>query len=130
MTDDEANARVIGGHEPGGGRRCPPSRPQLRMSIVTAVIWVLLWGDLSRGQPGVRLPARAADHLGLPAAADRVPRPVPALAAHEADRASCCFDLVRSSFVVAAQAFHFGHTMRNAVVRVDLRSRAPTSTSR
>jgi multicomponent Na+:H+ antiporter subunit E len=32
------------------------------------------------------------------------------------------FDLVRSSFLVAAQAFHFGHTMRNAVVRVDLRT--------
>ena len=34
------------------------------------------------------------------------------------------FDLVRSSFLVAAQAFHFGHTMRNAVLRVDLRTRS------
>ena len=34
--------------EPGAERpTLARRRPQLRMSIVTAVIWVLLWGDLS-----------------------------------------------------------------------------------
>ena len=94
-------------------------RPQLRMSIVTAVIWVLLWGDLSLAN------LVSGFLLGL---LITWVFPLPPIDFHGRFRlwphtkliAILLFDLVRSSFVVAAQAFHFGHTMRNAVVRVDL----------
>ena len=96
-------------------------RPQLRMSIVTAVIWVLLWGDLSLAN------LVSGFLLGL---LITWVFPLPPIDFHGRFRlwphtkliAILLFDLVRSSFVVAAQAFHFGHTMRNAVVRVDLKT--------
>ena len=90
-------------------------RPQLRMSIVTAVLWVLLWGDLSVAN------LVSGFVLGL---LITVVFPLPPIEHHGRFRlwphtrliAILLFDLVRSSFVVAAQAFHFGHTLRNAVV--------------
>jgi len=96
-------------------------RPQLRMSIVTAVIWVLLWGDLSLAN------LVSGFLLGL---LITWVFPLPPIDFHGRFRlwphtkliAILLLDLVRSSFVVAAQAFHFGHTMRNAVVRVDLKT--------
>jgi multicomponent Na+:H+ antiporter subunit E len=96
-------------------------RPQLRMSVVTAVIWVLLWGDLSLANlvSGFLLGLLITWVFPLP--------PIDfdgrfRLWPHTKLIAILLFDLVRSSFVVAAQAFHFGHTMRNAVVRVDLKT--------
>ena len=91
------------------------------MSIVTAVIWVLLWGDLSLAN------LVSGFLLGL---LITWVFPLPPIDFHGRFRlwphtkliAILLFDLVRSSFVVAAQAFHFGHTMRNAVVRVDLKT--------
>jgi multicomponent Na+:H+ antiporter subunit E len=105
-----------GGERPTLARR----RPQLRMSIVTAVVWVLLWGDLSLAN------LVSGFLLGL---LITWVFPLPPIDFHGRFRlwphtkliAILLFDLVRSSFVVAAQAFHFGHTMRNAVVRVDLK---------
>jgi multicomponent Na+:H+ antiporter subunit E len=96
-------------------------RPQLRMSIMTAVIWVLLWGHLSLAN------LVSGFLLGL---LITWVFPLPPIDFHGRFRlwphtkliAILLFDLVRSSFVVAAQAFRFGHTMRNAVVRVDLRT--------
>ncbi|HEY5787410.1 MAG TPA: Na+/H+ antiporter subunit E [Microlunatus sp.] len=96
-------------------------RPQLRMSIVTAAIWVLLWGDLSLAN------LVSGFLLGL---LITWVFPLPPIDFHGRFRlwphtkliAILLFDLVRSSFLVAAQAFHFGHTMRNAVVRVDLKT--------
>lgn len=96
-------------------------RPQLRMSLVSAVIWVLLWGDLSLAN------LVSGFLLGL---LITWVFPLPPIDFHGRFRlwphakliALLLFDLVRSSFVVAAQAFHFGHTMRNAVVRVDLKT--------
>jgi multicomponent Na+:H+ antiporter subunit E len=125
MTGDEREARaaaVIGDHaagQPTSVRR----RPQLRMSVVTAVLWVLLWGDLSVAN------LVSGFVLGMVITWDF---PLPPIETHGRFRlwpytkliAILLFDLVRSSFVVAAQAFHFGHTMRNAVVRVDLRTRS------
>ncbi|HYI56699.1 MAG TPA: Na+/H+ antiporter subunit E [Microlunatus sp.] len=125
MTGDEREARaaaVIGDHaagQPTSVRR----RPQLRMSVVTAVLWVLLWGDLSV--------ANLVSGFVLGMVITWV-FPLPPIETHGRFRlwpytkliAILLFDLVRSSFVVAAQAFHFGHTMRNAVVRVDLRTRS------
>jgi len=108
--------------EPGTDRpTLARRRPQLRMSIVTAVIWVLLWGDLSLAN------LVSGFLLGL---LITWVFPLPPIDFHGRFRlwphtklvAILLFDLVRSSFVVAAQAFHFGHTMRNAVVRVDLKT--------
>ena len=108
--------------EPGTDRpTLSRRRPQLRMSIVTAVIWVLLWGDLSLAN------LVSGFLLGL---LITWVFPLPPIDFHGRFRlwphtkliAILLFDLVRSSFVVAAQAFHFGHTMRNAVVRVDLKT--------
>ncbi len=106
-----------GGERPTLARR----RPQLRMSIVTAVVWVLLWGDLSLAN------LVSGFLLGL---LITWVFPLPPIDFHGRFRlwphtkliAILLFDLARSSFVVAAQAFHFGHTMRNAVVRVDLKT--------
>ena len=125
VTEDErereqAGAGVVGDPSPERptlSRR----RPQLRMSIVTAVIWVLLWGDLSLAN------LVSGFLLGL---LITWVFPLPPIDFHGRFRlwphtkliAILLFDLVRSSFVVAAQAFHFGHTMRNAVVRVDLKT--------
>jgi multicomponent Na+:H+ antiporter subunit E len=117
---EQAAAEVVGDPGPARptlGRR----RPQLRMSIVTAVIWVLLWGDLSLAN------LVSGFLLGL---LITWVFPLPPIDFHGRFRlwphtkliAILLFDLVRSSFVVAAQAFHFGHTMRNAVVRVDLKT--------
>ena len=125
MTGDERDERaaaVIGDHavgQPAPVRR----RPQLWMSVVTAVLWVLLWGDLSV--------ANLVSGFVLGMVITWV-FPLPPIETHGRFRlwphtklvAILLFDLVRSSFVVAAQAFHFGHTMRNAVVRVDLRTRS------
>ena len=117
-TDEREQAATEASTErPTLGRR----RPQLRMSIVTAVIWVLLWGDLSLAN------LVSGFLLGL---LITWVFPLPPIDFHGRFRlwphtkliAILLFDLVRSSFVVAAQAFHFGHTMRNAVVRVDLRT--------
>jgi multicomponent Na+:H+ antiporter subunit E len=117
---EQAAAEVVG--DPGPARpTLTRRRPQLRMSIVTAVIWVLLWGDLSLAN------LVSGFLLGL---LITWVFPLPPIDFHGRFRlwphtklvATLLFDLVRSSFVVAAQAFHFGHTMRNAVVRVDLRT--------
>ncbi|GAA3693677.1 hypothetical protein GCM10022204_06720 [Microlunatus aurantiacus] len=117
---EQAAAEVVG--EPG--QRRPASvrrRPQLRMSLLTAVLWVLLWGDLSLANlvSGFLLGLLITWVFPLP--------PIDfhgrfRLWPHAKMIAILLLDLVRSSFVVAAQAFHFGHTMRNAVVRVDLRT--------
>ncbi len=116
----QAADQVVG--DPGVDR--PPAvrrRPQLRMSLVTAVIWVLLWGDLSLANlvSGFLLGMLITWVFPLP--------PIDfhgrfRLWPHAKMIAILLFDLTRSSFVVAAQAFHFGHTMRNAVVRVNLRT--------
>lgn len=117
---EQAAAGVVGDPGPARptlGRR----RPQLRMSIVTAVIWVLLWGDLSLANlvSGFLLGLLITWVFPLPPIDFHGRfRPWP----HTKLIAILLFDLVRSSFVVAAQAFHFGHTMRNAVVRVDLKT--------
>ncbi len=96
-------------------------RPHLRVALVGAVVWVLLWGDLSVANlvSGFILGLLITWVFPLP--------PIDfhgrlRLWAHTKLIAVLLFDLVRSSFVVAAQAFHFGHTVRNAVVRVDLRT--------
>lgn len=118
----QAADQVVG--DPGADR--PPAvrrRPQMRMSLVTAVIWVLLWGDLSL--------ANLVSGFVLGMVITWV-FPLPPIDFHGRFRlwphakmiAILLLDLTRSSFVVAAQAFHFGHTMRNAVVRVDLRTRS------
>lgn len=125
MTDrtsdrEQAVAAVIGDHaegRPAAVRR----RPQLRMALIAAVVWVLLWGDLSLAN------LLSGFVLGL---LITWVFPLPPIEMHGRFRiwphtrmiAILLIDLVRSSFVVAAQAFHFGHTMRNAVVRVDLRT--------
>jgi multicomponent Na+:H+ antiporter subunit E len=124
MTDaderEQAAAEVVG--DPGPVRpTLTGRRPQLRMSIVTAVVWVLLWGDLSLAN------LVSGFLLGL---LITWVFPLPPIDFHGRFRlwphtkliGILLFDLVRSSFVVAAQAFHFGHTMRNAVVRVDLKT--------
>lgn len=127
VTEDERERER---EQAGGGVVGDPSperptlsrrRPQLRMSVVTAVIWVLLWGDLSLAN------LVSGFLLGL---LITWVFPLPPIDFHGRFRlwphtkliAILLFDLVRSSFVVAAQAFHFGHTMRNAVVRVDLKT--------
>jgi multicomponent Na+:H+ antiporter subunit E len=117
---EERVSEVIGDH---GTARVPAARrrPQLLMSLVTAVIWVLLWGDLSL--------ANLVSGFLLGIVITWV-FPLPPIEQHGRFRlwpwirmtVILLADLVRSSFVVAAQAFHFGHTMRNAVVRVDLRT--------
>ena len=99
----------------------PRRRLQWRLGVVTAVVWVLLWGDLSLAN------LVSGFLLGLLIA---WLFPLPPIAFHGRVRIWPCvklvaillFDLVRSSFVVAAQAFHFGHTLTNAVVRVQLRT--------
>jgi multicomponent Na+:H+ antiporter subunit E len=125
MTGDERDERaaaVIGDHaagQPASARR----HPQLWMSVVTAVLWVLLWGDLSVANlvSGFVLGMVITWVFPLPPIETRGRF---RLWPHTKLIAILLFDLVRSSFVVAAQAFHFGHTMRNAVVRVDLRTRS------
>lgn len=104
-------------HATAGVRR----RPQWRMAFVTAVVWVLLWGDLSLANlvSGFLLGLLITWVFPLP--------PIPFGGrfrpwGHTVLVVGLLRDLVRSSFVVAAQAFHFGHTMTNAVVRVDLRT--------
>ena len=96
-------------------------RPQLRLSLISAVVWVLLWGDLSLANllGGFLLGLLVSWVFPLPPI-DFHGRFRPW--AHTRMIAGLLFDLVRSSFLVAAQAFHFGHTMRNAVVRVDLKT--------
>lgn len=117
---EQVAATVIGDRadgRPAGVRR----RPQLRMSLATAVIWAMLWGHLSLAN------LLSGFVLGL---LITWVFPLPPIDFHGRFRiwphtkmiGLLLVDLVRSSFVVAAQAFHFGHTMRNAVVRVDLRS--------
>lgn len=96
-------------------------RPQLRMALVTAVVWVLLWGDLSLAN------LLSGFVLGL---LITWVFPLPPIDFHGRFRpwpyakmiAILLYELVRSSFLVAAQAFRFGHTMCNAVIRVDLRT--------
>ena len=121
-TDEREQAAAEAVGDPGPARpTLTRRRPQLRMSIVTAVIWVLLWGDLSLAN------LVSGFLLGL---LITWVFPLPPIDFHGRFRlwphtkliTILLFDLVRSSFVVAAQAFHFGHTMRNAVVRVDLRT--------
>jgi multicomponent Na+:H+ antiporter subunit E len=123
MTSNRSDVAsgVVGDHHAGDRSASIRRRPQLRMSIISAVVWVLLWGDLS--------PANLVSGFVLGLVITWV-FPLPPI--HFGGRfrlwphlrmiAILLFDLVRSSFVVAAQAFHFGHTIRNAVVRVDLRT--------
>jgi multicomponent Na+:H+ antiporter subunit E len=95
--------------------------PWLRI-LVLAVVWVLFWGDLSLANviSGVL--------LGLLVT---LVFPLPPIEFHGRFRplhharliVVLLVDLVRSSFVVAAQAFRFGRPMRNAVLRVHLRTR-------
>ena len=125
MTSDESDLEQVAPEvvtDPGATKPAPSRRrPQLRMSVVTAVIWVLLWGDLSLAN------LVSGFLLGL---LITWVFPLPPIDLHGRFRlwphtkliAVLLLDLVRSSFVVAAQAFHFGHTMRNAVVRVDLKT--------
>jgi multicomponent Na+:H+ antiporter subunit E len=117
----EVAAGLVGDHRTP--RRSAPirRRPQLRMAIISAVIWVLLWGDLSLANlvSGFVLGLVITWVFPLP--------PIEfggrfRLWPHTRMIAILLFHLVRSSFLVAAQAFHFGHTMRNAVVRVELRT--------
>lgn len=96
-------------------------RPHLRVSLVGAVVWVLLWGDLSVANlvSGFLLGLLITWVFPLP--------PIDfhgriRIWAHTKMIAILLFDLVRSSIAVAAQAFNFGHTVRNAVVRVELRT--------
>jgi multicomponent Na+:H+ antiporter subunit E len=88
-----------------------------------AVVWVLFWGDLSLANvvSGLLLGGGVAVVFPLPPIAfpGRF-RPLGYLRLV----GRLLLDLVRSSFVVAAQAFRFGHRMHNAVLRVDLRSHA------
>ena len=120
-TDREQGADEVVG-DPGVNRPAAVHRrPQLRMAVVTAVIWVLLWGDLSLANlvSGFLLGLLITWVFPLPPIDFHGRfRPWP----HVKLIAILLFDLTRSSFVVAAQAFHFGHTMRNAVVRVDLKT--------
>ncbi|MDN5762174.1 MAG: Na+/H+ antiporter subunit E [Microlunatus sp.] len=98
-------------------------RLQWRLAVIMAIVWVLLWGDLSLANVasgfalglliGLVFPLPPIDYHGRF-------RPV----AHARMIAGLLFDLVHSSVVVAALAFRFGHTMTNAVVRVDLRTRS------
>ncbi len=116
----QAAAEVVG--DPGLASPPPVRRrPQLRMSVISAVVWVLLWGDLSLANlvSGFLLGMLITWVFPLPPidVHGRF-RPGP----HAKMIALLLVDLVRSSVVVAAQAFNFGHTMRNAVVRVDLRT--------
>lgn len=123
MTGQERQRRAeaVVGDRAAGPLTSVRRRPQLRMSIVTAVVWVLLWGDLSL--------ANLVSGFVLGLLITWV-FPLPPIEQHGRFRlwphtkmiAMLLFDLVRSSFVVAAQAFHFGHTMHNAVLRVDLRT--------
>lgn len=98
-----------------------PRRPRWTMALVTAVVWVLLWGNLSLANllSGFVLGLLVTWVFPLP--------PIELAGRFRAWSLATMigrllFDLVRASFVVAAQAFRFGHTMRNAVVRVDLRT--------
>jgi multicomponent Na+:H+ antiporter subunit E len=123
MTSNRSDVAsgVVGDHHAGDRSASIRRRPQLRMSIISAVVWVLLWGDLS--------PANLVSGFVLGLVITWV-FPLPPIQfggrfrlwPHLRMIAILLFDLVRSSFVVAAQAFHFGHTIRNAVVRVDLRT--------
>ncbi len=104
-------------------RSSPRHRPPWARIAVLAVVWVLFWGDLSLANllSGLVLGLVVTLVFPLPpiAFSGRV-RPV-ALARLVGRLLA---DLVRSSLTVAAQAFRFGRPMRNAVVRVDLRSRS------
>ena len=96
--------------------------PWLRIAGLAAV-WVLFWGDLSIANVVSGL------LLGLLVS---VVFPLPPIEFHGRYRPIAHLrlllillrDLVRSSFVVAAQAFRFGHRMQNAVLRVELWSRS------
>lgn len=127
MTGDRETrlGDVIGDHAPEGPSAPPVTtgrrRPHLRVALVAAVVWVLLWGDLSVANlvSGFVLGLLITWVFPLP--------PIDfhgrlRVWAHTKMIAILLFDLVRSSIVVAAQAFHFGHTVRNAVVRVELRT--------
>ncbi|MBA8795998.1 multicomponent Na+:H+ antiporter subunit E [Friedmanniella endophytica] len=98
-------------------------RPQPSLVIVCALTWVLLWGSLSVANlivgallgvviglvfpmPVIDTPGRLRP-LGVAAAAGRL-----------------LVDLVRSSGAVLVTVLRFGRTPRNAVVRVQLRSRS------
>ena len=88
MTGDEREERaaaVIGDHAARAAHVDPPPPAAADVDRHRGDLGAAV-GRSVAGQPGVRLRARPADHLGLPAAADRVPRSVPALAAHQADR--------------------------------------------
>jgi multicomponent Na+:H+ antiporter subunit E len=101
----------------------PARRLQWRMGLVSAAVWVLLWADLSLAN------LLSGFVLGL---LITLVFPLPPIAfagrfrpwEHTKLVARLFVDLVRSSFVVAAQAFRFGHTMTNAVVKVQLRTRS------
>jgi multicomponent Na+:H+ antiporter subunit E len=103
----------------------PASRrrlPWLRI-LGLAVVWVLFWGDLSLANvlSGLLLGLLVTLVFPLPPIEFHGRfRPV----AHARLIAVLLWDLVRSSVVVAAQAFRFGRGMTNAVVRVQLRSRS------
>lgn len=102
------------------------TRPRRRLPWVRiaglAVVWVLFWGDLSVANliSGLLLGVLIA-----------LVFPLPPIEFHGRFRPVAygwlvlvlLRDLVRSSFVVAAQAFRFGRRMQNAVVKVELRSR-------
>lgn len=95
--------------------------PWLRI-VGLAVVWVLFWGDLS--------PANVLSGLLLGLMVMLV-FPLPPIEFHGRFRpiayarliADLLRDLIRSSVLVAAQAFRIGHRMRNAVIRVELRTR-------
>lgn len=90
-------------------------------AIALAIVWVLLWGDLSWANVlgGLALGLLVTLVLPLPAIGYHgTARPLGLL--HLAARFG--YDLVVASFQVSMQAFRFGHQPRGAVVGVRLRS--------
>lgn len=103
-------------------RRTRRRLPWLRIGGL-ALVWVLFWGDLSLANVISGL------LLGLLVT---VVFPLPPIEFHGRYRplwhlrliVILLRDLVRSSVVVAGQAFRFGRGMRNGLIRVQLRSRS------
>ena len=121
MTENErAAAEVVG--DPGVERSTlARRRPQLRMSIMSAVIWVLLWGDLSLAN------LVSGFLLGL---LITWVFPLPPIDFHGRFRplgvlrlvTRFAVDLVRASFEVSIIAIRPRYVPRGAVIGVQLRS--------
>ncbi len=99
------------------------ARIRPRMLVICAVVWVLLWGDLSVAN------LLAGAFLGLliglvfplpPIAVDGRLHPVGLVMLV----GRLAVDLVRSSVATTITVFRFGYTPRNAVITVQLASRS------